>query len=387
MTPANRLQTVEEYYFSKKREEILALEEKGMNIINMGIGNPDLPTHPQVIAELEQAASEIGSNYYQSYKGLPELRNAFRNWYIKTYQIQLNPETEILPLMGSKEAIMHIHMAFCNPGDEILIPNPGYPTYASTAKLLAVNVKEYGIKEENDWQPDFEELELLVNQKTKILWMNYPHMPTGAKAQKETLEQLVAFAKKHQILLVNDNPYSSILNSEPKSIHSYCDRNDPVIELNSLSKSHNMAGWRVGMVSGKAEIINHILKVKSNFDSGMFKPIQKAAIKAMDLGQDWFDSINAEYGDRRQKIWRMLDILKCEYRKDSAGLFVWAQIPKSFESGEQFSDHLLYEKGIFASPGSIFGSNGKQYIRFSLCAPQTDIDLSMARITQNIVAI
>lgn len=382
MTPANRLQTVEEYYFSKKREEILALEEKGMNIINLGIGNPDLPTHPQVTAELEKAASEFGSNYYQSYKGLPELRSAFKNWYLKTYHVELNPETEILPLMGSKEAIMHIHMAFCNPGDSILIPNPGYPTYASTAKLLQVNVKEYNIHEEHDWQPNFEELEQLVDKKTKILWMNYPHMPTGAIAQKETMEQLVAFTKKHQILLVNDNPYSSILNSEPKSIHSFCDRNDPIIELNSLSKSHNMAGWRVGMVSGKAEIINHILKVKSNFDSGMFKPIQKAAIKAMELGQDWFDTINSEYDDRRQKIWSMLDFLGCEYKKDSAGLFVWAKIPKSFMSGEKLSDHLLYEKGIFASPGSIFGSNGKQYIRFSLCASQADIDQSIDRIRQ-----
>jgi len=380
MTPANRLQTVEEYYFSKKREEILALEAKGIHIINMGIGNPDLPTHPNVIAELEQAAAETGSNYYQSYKGLPELRNAFQSWYLKTYAVDLNPHTEILPLMGSKEAIMHIHMAFCNPGEDILIPNPGYPTYASTAKLLQIGVKLYGIKEENDWQPDFEELENLVDEKTKILWMNYPHMPTGAIAQKESMQKLVTFARKHALLLVNDNPYSSILNTKPTSILSFCDRTDPIIELNSLSKSHNMAGWRVGIAVGNAEVINHVLTVKSNFDSGMFKPIQKAAIKAMELGKDWFDSINKEYENRRQKVWALLDELGCQYQEDSAGLFVWAKIPKSFQSGEEFSDHLLYHHGIFASPGSIFGSHGENYIRFSLCAPQKEIEQSMLRV-------
>lgn len=382
MTPANRLQTVEEYYFSKKREEILALEEKGINIINMGIGNPDLPTHPHVISELEEAASELGSNYYQGYKGLPELRNAFQAWYLKTYAVDLNPDTEILPLMGSKEAIMHIHMAFCNPGENILIPNPGYPTYASTARLLQIDVKLYDIKEEYDWQPDFDDLENLVDEKTKILWMNYPHMPTGAIAQKESMEKLVAFAKKHQLLLVNDNPYSSILNAVPTSILSFCDRTDPIIELNSLSKSHNMAGWRVGIAVGNADIISHVLTVKSNFDSGMFKPIQKAAIKAMELGKEWFDGINAEYEARRKKVWALLDELQCQYKEDSAGLFVWAKIPKTFKSGEEFSDYLLYNNGIFASPGSIFGSNGEKYIRFSLCAPQKDIDQSMLRITQ-----
>lgn len=386
MTPAIRLQTVEEYYFSKKREEILALEKQGIKIINMGIGNPDLPTHPDVISALESAASEIGSNYYQSYKGLPELREAFQKWYIRTYGINLNSETEILPLMGSKEAIMHIHMAFCNPGDTILIPNPGYPTYSSTAKLLQINVKNYSVEEANNWQPNFEELEALVDDSTKILWMNYPHMPTGAKAQKETLKALVAFSRKHRLLLVNDNPYSSILNDQPISILSFCTREDPVIELNSLSKSHNMAGWRVGMVGGNEAVLQNILKVKSNFDSGMFKPIQIAAIRAMTLGKDWFDGINAEYEVRRQKVWEILDYLKCEYQKDSAGLFVWAKIPKNFENGEAFSDQLLYENGIFASPGSIFGSKGEQYIRFSLCAPQKDIDESLSRLQLKLAA-
>lgn len=380
MTPALRLQTVEEYYFSKKREEILALEKQGIKIINMGIGNPDLPTHPDVISALESAASEIGSNYYQSYKGLPELRQAFQKWYIKTYGVNLDPETEILPLMGSKEAIMHIHMAFCNPGDTILIPNPGYPTYSSTAKLLQINVKNYSVEEHNNWQPNFDELEELVDKSTKILWMNYPHMPTGAKAKEETLKALVAFAKKHHLLLVNDNPYSSILNQQPISILSFSERGDSVIELNSLSKSHNMAGWRVGMVGGNQSVIQNILKVKSNFDSGMFKPIQIAAIRAMSLGKDWFDHINAEYELRRQKVWEMLDFLNCDYEKDSAGLFVWAKIPDNFLSGEEFSDELLYENGIFASPGSIFGSKGEKYIRFSLCAPQKDIDESLSRL-------
>ncbi len=387
MTPAIRIQTVEEYYFSIKREEITALENKGVNVINLGIGNPDMPTHPDVISELEKSAWESGSNYYQPYKGIPELRVAFQKWYARTYGVQLNPHSEILPLAGSKEAIMHIHMAFCNPGDEILIPNPGYPTYSSTAKLLQIKANEYHLTEENDWQIDLHELEKLVSSKTKILWINNPHMPTGANADAETIRDLILFAKKHQLLLVNDNPYSSILSSKPVSLLSFCQNNDDVIELNSLSKSHHMAGWRVGVAAGNQQILQEILKVKSNFDSGMFKPIQKAAIKAMELGKDWFHSINEEYEERRKLVWNILDELNCQYDRSTSGLFVWAKIPKDFKNGAAFSDFLLYSKGIFASPGHIFGSNGKNYIRFSLCANRDSLHESLKRIQNPISAL
>jgi aspartate/methionine/tyrosine aminotransferase len=380
MTPAIRMQTVEEYYFSTKREEIATLEQQGFKIINLGIGNPDLPTHPDVIAKLEQTARENGSNYYQPYKGIPELRNAFKKWYQKIYNVNLQADKHILPLAGSKEAIMHIHMAFCDPGDEILVPNPGYPSYSSTAKLLQVNIKHYNITEENNWQPNMEELKKLLSAKTKILWVNYPHMPTGANADSKTLQQLIRFAIEHNLLIVNDNPYSFILNSSPKSILSCCEESDPVIELNSLSKSHNMAGWRVGVAVGNDQILEEVLKVKSNFDSGMFKPIQKAAIKALELDEKWFDEINEEYSFRKVLIHDLLDKLNCEFESDTAGLFIWAKIPSKFENGEAFSNYLLHEKGIFASPGHIFGSNGDQYIRFSLCANQKDIIESRNRI-------
>lgn len=382
MTPAIRMQTVEEYYFSTKREEIAQLEQQGMKIINLGIGNPDLPTHPNVISELEQTARESGSNYYQPYKGIPELREAFRKWYKKIYGVKLDSTTEILPLAGSKEAIMHIHMAFCNPGDEILIPNPGYPTYSSTAKLLQVNIREYSITEKNNWQPHLEELETLVNSKTKILWVNYPHMPTGSNASAKTFKRLVAFAKKHQLILVNDNPYSFILNDQPKSILSSCMNEDPVIELNSLSKSHNMAGWRVGVAVGNKKILEEILKVKSNFDSGMFKPIQRAAIKALELDKNWFEEINNEYRFRKVLIEDILLKLNCEFESNTSGLFIWSKVPEKYKNGEEFSNYLLHEKGIFASPGHIFGSNGEKYIRFSLCASQKDIIESRNRLIE-----
>lgn len=380
MTPAIRMKTVEEYYFSTKREEIAALEKQGLKIINLGIGNPDLPTHPDVIAELEQTAKESGSNYYQPYKGIPELRKAFKDWYKKIYSVNLQPDKHILPLAGSKEAIMHIHMAFCDPGDEILVPNPGYPTYSSTAKLLQVNIKEYPISEKNNWQPDMGELKKLTNSKTKILWVNYPHMPTGANAEPNSMSQLIQFAKDHELLIVNDNPYSFILNSSPQSILSFCEESDPVIELNSLSKSHNMAGWRVGVAVGNDEILAEVLKVKSNFDSGMFKPIQKAAIKALELDDEWFEKINNEYRFRKVLIQDILTKLNCTFEPNTSGLFIWAKVPENYNNGEDFSNYLLHEKGIFASPGHIFGSNGEQYIRFSLCANQKDIIESRNRL-------
>lgn len=383
ITPANRTQSIEEYYFSKKRAEIAALEAQGANILHLGIGNPDFPAHPDVTQQLVQAASRPGSNYYQSYRGLPALRQAFAQWYNNIYHVGLNPETEILPLMGSKEAIMHIHMAFCNPGDKVLVPDPGYPTYAASARLMDLDIQYYSLTEKNAWLPDFEELERLAGDDCKLLWVNYPHMPSGKVADDETLVQLVDFARRKNILLVNDNPYSLILNNQAKSILSFCSRNDHVMELNSLSKSHNMAGWRVGMVAAGETLVNHIVRVKSNFDSGMFKPVQEAAIVALQLENNWYDQINREYTERRIILWQLLDLLGCSYEKDAAGLFVWARIPKGFQDGESFADYLLYRKGIFATPGSVFGRQSGQYIRFSLCAPQSVLHEGISRITNH----
>ncbi len=380
ITPANRTQSIEEYYFSKKRAEIAALEAQGANILHLGIGNPDFPAHPAVTQKLVEAASRPGSNYYQSYRGLPALRQAFAQWYNNIYHVGLNPETEILPLMGSKEAIMHIHMAFCNPGDKVLVPDPGYPTYAASAKLMDLNIQYYSLTEKNDWLPDFDELERLAGNDCKLLWVNYPHMPSGKVAEDETLLQLVDFARRKNILLVNDNPYSLILNNKAKSILSFCETSDNVLELNSLSKSHNMAGWRVGMVAASETMISHILKVKSNFDSGMFKPVQEAAIVALQLENSWYEQLNIEYAARRTILWQLLDLMQCSYSKDAAGLFVWARIPDDFSHGEAFADFLLYQKGIFATPGSVFGQQSSQYIRFSLCAPQAVLHESISRV-------
>jgi LL-diaminopimelate aminotransferase len=383
MSPAERMQTIEAYYFSKKREEIVQLESKGNNIINMGIGNPDLPTHSSIIEELDKSARETGSNFYQPYKGIPELRLAFKEWYQSVYNVELDSEKNVLPLAGSKEAIMHIHMAFCNPHDSALIPDPAYPTYASTAKLLHITPRYYLMTEKNEWQIDISQLESLIDSSTKILWINYPHMPTGKTASPAKFGELLHLARKHNLLLVNDNPYSFILNPTPRSILSYCELEDNVIELNSLSKSFNMAGWRVGVAVGKTALIKEILKVKSNYDSGMFKPIQKAAIRALSLGNSWFQEMNNEYQQRRVLMWDMLDMLNCKYDKSCVGMFVWAKIPLSFKSSEDFCNHLLYKKGIFVSPGHIFGINGNQFARFSLCVNQDDIKESVKRINSN----
>ncbi len=380
MKPSNRINKVSEYYFSKKLAEVKELQDQGKNIINLGIGSPDLPPHPNVLRELSQTSLKEDSNKYQSYRGIPELRDSISQWYKKIYNVDLNSDSEILPLIGSKEGIMHISMAFCNPGDRVLLPNPGYPAYTSVAKLLNLDIQYYNLSEENDWQPDLIEIESLINDKCKILWINNPHMPTGISVGMDALYQLVNLAKSKNILLVNDNPYSLVLNKNPKSVLSFLSNYENIIELNSLSKSHNMAGWRVGMLAGSSENVNHILKVKSNFDSGMYKPIQLAAIKALKLEDDWYQDLNAEYEKRRTLIWAILDQLECTYSKESKGLFVWAKIPSEYKNGEDFSDHLLYQKGIFATPGSVFGTNGKRFIRFSLCASQDILKEAITRI-------
>jgi len=381
MKPANRINQVHEYYFSIKLKEIKALQNQGIAIINLGIGSPDLPHHPDVISELNKTSHDPESNMYQPYRGINELKDAFSNWYNRIYHVALNPEKEILPLIGSKEGITHISMAFCNPGDRVLIPNPGYPAYASVSKLLNLDIQYYNLIEENNWLPDFNELESLCNERCKILWMNYPHMPTGKVASRENLRDIVMWAKYRNILLVNDNPYSLILNDARVSALNCLNEYQDIIELNSLSKSFNMSGWRIGMLGGNEENINHILKVKSNFDSGMYKPIQLAAVKALNLDTTWVQNLNYEYNQRKQLILSMLDLLECSYSSDGSGLFVWAKIPESFSNGYEFSDYLLYVLGIFAAPGSIFGNNGNSYIRVSLCANQETLNEALNRVT------
>ncbi|PQJ75876.1 pyridoxal phosphate-dependent aminotransferase [Polaribacter gangjinensis] len=376
---AKRLDTVQEYYFSQKLREVRNLQMAGKPIINMGIGSPDLQPPTAVLEAIQNSLFDAGAHKYQSYQGLPELRKAMADFYKNKYQVDLNPENEILPLMGSKEGIMHISMAFLNEGDGVLIPNPGYPTYTSVTNLVGATPVFYNLDEQNDWQPNFDELEKLDLSNIKIMWVNYPHMPTGTNATFETLEKLVAFGKKHQILIINDNPYSFVLSKNPVSILRVDGAKEVALELNSLSKTFNMAGWRVGMVLGKASYINEVLKVKSNMDSGMFYGIQKGAIKALELGNDWFESQNKVYEERRKLIWELADKLECTCQKDSTGLFVWAKIPEGKKS-EEVTDDILYDKDIFITPGTVFGSQGEGFIRFSLCVSSEVIKEAIARI-------
>ncbi|SDR68627.1 Aspartate/methionine/tyrosine aminotransferase [Polaribacter sp. KT25b] len=376
--PAKRLDTVKEYYFSIKLREVRNLVAAGKPIINMGIGSPDLQPPAKVIEAIQGSLADANAHKYQSYQGLPELRMAIADFYKNKYAVDSNPENEILPLMGSKEGIMHISMAFLNEGDQVLIPNPGYPTYTSVTNLVGAEPLFYNLSDENNWQPNFEELENQDLSNVKLMWVNYPHMPTGTNATIETLEKLVAFGKKHQILIINDNPYSFILNDKPISILQVEGAKDIALELNSLSKTFNMAGWRVGMVLGNAKYINEILKVKSNMDSGMFYGIQKGAIEALQLSDDWFASQNKIYEERRNLIWQLADKLDATYNKNSTGLFVWAKIPEGKKS-EEVTDAVLYENDIFITPGTIFGSQGEGYIRFSLCVTTDVIKEAISR--------
>ncbi len=379
ISAAKRLDTVQEYYFSHKLREVRNLQLAGKPIINMGIGSPDLDPPKAVLEAMQQSLFDAGAHKYQSYQGLPELRKAIANFYKEKYQVDSNPENEILPLMGSKEGIMHISMAFLNEGDGVLIPNPGYPTYTSVTNLLVAKPLFYNLSEENGWQPNFEELEKQDLPKVKIMWVNYPHMPTGTNATLETFEKLIAFGKKHQILIINDNPYSFVLNEKPMSILSVEGAKEVALELNSLSKTFNMAGWRVGMLLGKASYINEVLKVKSNMDSGMFYGIQKGAIKALEMSNDWFLAQNKIYEERRNLIWQLVDKLGCTYEKDSTGLFVWAKISAGKKS-EELTDSILYDKDIFITPGTVFGSQGEGYIRFSLCVTSEIIKEAIGRV-------
>jgi len=378
--PANRINQVEEYYFSIKLKELEKLRKAGKPIINMGIGNPDLPPAPEVLEQLNKQSAHESNHGYQSYVGIPELRESMSRWYKKYYDVTVNPASEVLPLMGSKEGISHITMAFVNPGDGVLVPNPGYPTYASASKIAEAKLLHYDLDENNNWLPNLAELEKQDLSNVKLMWINYPNMPTGANANIEFFKEVIAFGKKHNIVIVNDNPYSFILNDTPMSIMSIEGASDIAIELNSLSKSHNMAGWRVGMAISNAQFIQYILRVKSNMDSGMFKPLQMAASTALELDANWYETVNAEYKKRRVLVREIMDLLECEYDTNQTGMFVWARIPEKYSDSGELSDEILYGCDVFITPGFIFGNTGKRYIRISLCTNQTILKEAKQRI-------
>ncbi|MBS1497006.1 MAG: aminotransferase class I/II-fold pyridoxal phosphate-dependent enzyme [Bacteroidetes bacterium] len=383
MHTAKRLETINEYYFSQKLREIDEMNKAGKAVINLGIGSPDLPPHPDVIKVLNEESIKPNVHAYQNYKGSPVLREAMSAWYKRWYHVTLDANTEILPLIGSKEGIMHICMTYLNENDEALIPNPGYPTYRSAVTLAGGTPVDYILTEANNWMPDFAELEKMDLTKVKLMFINYPQMPTGQLPARHTFEQVVNFAKKHNILLVHDNPYSFILNSEPLSILSTPGAMEVALELNSLSKSHNMAGWRIGMLCASKEKINEVLKFKSNMDSGMFLPLQLAAAKALSLNEDWYQQVNEIYKARRQKVFELLDLLQCSYSNSQAGMFVWANIPSDYKDGYALSDEVLHQANVFITPGGIFGTQGNKYVRVSLCCTEQRIDEAIKRIKVN----
>ena len=364
---ADRIAEVKEYYFSKKLDEIREMIAAGHDVINLGIGSPDLPPAVEVAEQLIESTKDTSKHAYQSYRSIPELRKAIAGFYANHYDVQLDPASQVLPLLGSKEGVMYISMAFLNPGDTILIPNPGYPAYKTAAEMMGAKIVFYDLKEDTNWLPNFDQLAPDILKDAKMMWVNYPNMPTGKKADRQVFEKLAAFAKEYEILVINDNPYSFILNNNPLSLLSAEGSLENCLELNSMSKAFNMAGWRVGMVCGRQEYIDAILRVKSNVDSGMFRPIQDAAIKALQLPKAWFEGINAEYKERRKLGEKILDILGCEHDAEQSGMFLWAKIPSGRKS-EEFVDELLNDKYVFITPGTIFGTNGEGYLRISLCS-------------------
>lgn len=377
---AKRLQQTEEYYFSKKLREIDEMNRAGAKVINLGIGSPDLPPHPSVIEALTENAHRPDTHAYQGYKGIPALRQAMASWYQRYYSVTLDPEKEVLPLIGSKEGIMHICMTYLQEGDEALVPNPGYPTYRSAVNLSGATVRDYDLEEKNGWLPDLDALAKTDLSKVKLMWVNYPHMPTGARFNTTFAEKLIRFANDHNILICHDNPYSFILNAQPQSLLQTPGAKDVVLELNSLSKSSNMAGWRVGMLVGKQEWINEVLRFKSNMDSGMFQPLQMAAVKALELGPEWYAALNEIYTGRRRKVFELLELLNCTFDRDQVGMFVWAKIPATAKDGFTVTDEILQKAQVFITPGGIFGSNGNGYIRVSLCKDEKVFDEVLQRI-------
>ena len=380
ITPANRVGSVQEYYFSKKLKEVAEMNAAGKNVINLGVGSPDLPPSEQTIETLCEHARKANEHGYQPYVCIPELRKGFADWYKTWYNVDLDPKTEIQPLIGSKEGILHISLAFLNPGDGVLVPNPGYPTYSSVSKLVEARLIPYELKEELGWQPDFEELEKMDLSNVKLMWTNYPNMPTGANASVELYEKLVAFGRKHGIIICNDNPYSFILNEHPLSILSIPGAKEICIEMNSMSKAHNMPGWRMAMLASNAQFVQWILKVKSNIDSGQFKPMQYAAVEALSAKKEWYDNMNRVYRSRRDLAGQIMRTLGCEYDENQVGMFLWGRIPDSAESGEAIANKVLYEANVFLTPGFIFGSRGERYIRISLCCKNETLEEALKRI-------
>jgi len=378
--PADRTASVQEYYFSQKLAQIDRMRREGLDVINLGIGSPDQPPSENTVSALIDEARKPTSHGYQSYSGIPALRKGFADWYKKYFHVSLNPDNEILLLMGSKEGIMHISMAFVNPGDEVLVPDPGYPTYSSVTNLVGGIVRKYELSEENGWLPDLKVLEKSDLSKVKLMWVNYPNMPTGARGSVELFEKLISFSRKHQILLVNDNPYSFILNNDYLSLLQVAGAKETALELNSLSKSHNMAGWRIGMVAGDSDYIKTILKVKSNMDSGMFLGMQMAAVDALKNEESWFNSVNSVYIKRKKIVEEIMDVLNCSYDKSQVGLFVWGRIPEEINNCEGFIEDILNTSHVFITPGFIFGEMGQRYIRISLCANEKRLEEAKERL-------
>ena len=380
IVPADRLASVSEYYFSKKLKEVAQMNAEGKDVISLGIGSPDMPPSEKTIETLCSNAHDPNGHGYQPYVGIPELRKGFAAWYQRWYGVELNPNTEIQPLIGSKEGILHVTLAFVNPGEQVLVPNPGYPTYTSLSKILGAEVINYDLKEDENWMPDFEALERMDLSRVKLMWTNYPNMPTGANASVELYEKLVAFGRKHGIIICNDNPYSFILNEHPLSILSIPGAKEICIEMNSMSKAHNMPGWRMAMLASNAQFVQWVLKVKSNIDSGQFKPMQYAAVEALSAKKEWYDNMNRVYRSRRDLAGQIMRTLGCEYDENQVGMFLWGRIPDSAESGEAIANKVLYEANVFLTPGFIFGSRGERYIRISLCCKNETLEEALKRI-------
>ena len=378
--PADRLAGVSEYYFSKKLKEVAQMNAEGKDVISLGIGSPDMPPSEETIQTLCREAQNPNGHGYMPYVGIPELRQAFANWYQKWYNVTLDAKSEIQPLIGSKEGILHVTLAFVNPGDQVLVPNPGYPTYTSLSRILGAEIVNYDLKEENGWMPDFEALEQMDMSRVKLMWTNYPNMPTGANATPELYERLVDLARRKNIVIVNDNPYSFILNDKPLSILSVPGAKECCIEFNSMSKSHNMPGWRISMLASNADFVQWILKVKSNIDSGMYRAMQLAAATALEAEKDWYDGNNQNYRNRRKIAGEIMDVLGCQYNENQVGMFLWGRVPDSYSDVEELTERILHEARVFITPGFIFGSNGKRYIRISLCCKDEKLAEALRRI-------
>ena len=382
ITPATRVMEIQEYYFSKKLREVAQLNAQGADIISLGIGGPDRMPHGDVITTLCDETQKTGNHSYQPYVGIPELRHAFAQWYKRWYGVELDPAKEIQPLIGSKEGILHVSLAFLNPGDGVLVPNPGYPTYTSVSRLAQAEIFSYDLTEENGWMPDFEALERLPLDRIKLMWINYPHMPTGTPATIELFKKIVDFGHRHNIVIAHDNPYSFILNNEPLSLLQVEGAREIAIEMNSMSKSHNMAGWRVGMLASNPQFISWILKVKSNIDSGQFKPLMLAAVKGLQVDAEWYDTLNSVYASRRAVAEDIMRELGCRFDEKQRGMFLWGRIPDDETSSEALADRVLYDARVFITPGFIFGSNGERYVRISLCATEENMRRALDRIKE-----